>query len=83
MALAAQGFALPDRARPITWAHLDSTIRRLNLLQIDSVNVLVRSHYLPLYSRLGAYGHAVLDERTFGRRKRATFECWEIGRAHV
>jgi uncharacterized protein YcaQ len=76
VALAAQGFALPDRARPITWAHLDSTIRRLNLLQIDSVNVLVRSHYLPLYSRLGAYGHAVLDERTFGRRKRATFECW-------
>ena len=76
MALAAQGFALPDRAKPITWAHLDSTIRRLNLLQIDSVNVLVRSHYLPLYSRLGAYGHAVLDERTFGRRKRATFECW-------
>lgn len=51
-------------------------IRRLNLLQIDSVNVLVRSHYMPLYSRLGAYSHALLDERSFGSRKRALFECW-------
>jgi uncharacterized protein len=51
-------------------------IRRLNLLQIDSVNVLVRSHYLPLYSRLGAYPHATLDERSFGTKKRQLFECW-------
>jgi uncharacterized protein YcaQ len=51
-------------------------IRKLNLLQIDSVNVLVRSHYLPLFSRLGAYPHATLDERSFSTRKRALFECW-------
>jgi uncharacterized protein YcaQ len=51
-------------------------IRRLNLLQIDSVNVLVRSHYLPLFSRLGAYSHATLDERSFSTRKRALFEYW-------
>lgn len=52
-------------------------IRRLNLLQIDSVNVVARSHYLPLYSRLGAYDQAVLDARAFGRtKKRALFECW-------
>lgn len=51
-------------------------IRRLNLLQIDSVNVLVRSHYLPLFSRLGAYPRESLDERGFGQKKRALFECW-------
>ena len=76
MALAAQGFSEPDRNTRVTWAQMGPMIRRLNLLQIDSVNVLVRSHYLPLYSRLGAYSHAALDERSFGQKKRQLFECW-------
>jgi uncharacterized protein YcaQ len=76
VALAAQGFTRQDRAKPVTWAHMSPMIRRLNLLQIDSVNVLVRSHYLPLYSRLGSYSHATLDERSFGQKKRQLFECW-------
>ena len=76
MALAAQGFTEPDRTQEVTWAQMAPMIRRLNLLQIDSVNVLVRSHYMPLYSRLGAYSHATLDERSFGQKKRAMFECW-------
>lgn len=76
MALAAQGFSFPDRTKKVTWGHMAATIRQLNLLQIDSVNVVTRSHYLPLYSRLGAYGQATLDERAFGRKKRALFECW-------
>ncbi|PZF76864.1 winged helix-turn-helix domain-containing protein [Aestuariivirga litoralis] len=76
VALAAQGFSLPDRTRKVTWAHMAPMIRRLNLLQIDSVNVVARSHYLPLYSRLGAYAHETLDQRAFGRRNRALFECW-------
>jgi uncharacterized protein len=76
VALAAQGFTTPDRSKRLTWSHLDRTIRRMNLLQIDSVNVLVRSHYLPLYSRLGAYDRASLDARSFGNRQRALFECW-------
>lgn len=76
VALAAQGFNNPDRSKPVTWSHMSRMIRQINLLQIDSVNVLVRSHYLPLYSRLGAYPHATLDSRTFDNRKRAMFECW-------
>jgi len=76
VALAAQGFSFPDRTRKVTWGHMAPMIRRLNLLQIDSVNVVTRSHYLPLYSRLGAYAQETLDERAFGRKKRALFECW-------
>jgi len=76
VALAAQGFTGSGRPGKVTWAQMAPMIRRLNLLQIDSVNVLVRSHYLPLYSRLGAYPHATLDARSFGRKKRALFECW-------
>ncbi len=76
-ALAAQGFTQPDRTKRVTWAQMEKAVRRLNLLQIDSVNVLIRSHYLPLFSRLGSYSHATLDERTFGlTKKRAFFECW-------
>ncbi len=74
--LAAQGFDYPDRSQPATWSKIGRTIRQINLLQIDSVNVLVRSHYLPVYSRLGAYAHATLDARTFTNKKRAMFECW-------
>jgi len=76
VALAAQGFSFTDRTKKVTWAHMASMVRRLNLLQIDSVNVVARSHYLPLYSRLGAYSQQTLDERAFGQKKRTMFECW-------
>jgi len=52
-------------------------IGQMGLLQLDSVNVLVRSHYLPTYSRIGAYDRAALDARAFaGGKKRALFEYW-------
>ncbi|HUR43573.1 MAG TPA: winged helix-turn-helix domain-containing protein [Aestuariivirga sp.] len=76
IALAAQGFTFPDRGKKANWAKIGRTINQMNLLQIDSVNVLIRSHYLPVYSRLGAYPRATLDARTFTNRKRAMFECW-------
>jgi uncharacterized protein YcaQ len=74
IALAAQGFA---DARPVqpTRRHLIATIERLALLQIDSVNVVSRSHYLPLFSRLGAYPRALLEDLAWGR-KPALFEYW-------
>jgi uncharacterized protein len=79
MALAAQGFTEPDRSRKANWTSIGRTIRRMHLLQLDSVNVLVRSHYLPVFSRLGSYDFKTLDERSFGNVRREMFECW----AHV
>ncbi len=75
IALAAQGFA---RARParVGAADVVRTVRALGLLQIDSVNVLVRSHYLPLYSRLGAYRAPLLDEAAYAGTRRRLFEYW-------
>ena len=51
------------------------SIKAVGLLQLDSVNVLVRSHYLPLFSRLGPYDAAALDALS-QRTPRALFEYW-------
>ena len=76
IALAAQGFGTP-RPRAAHAGHLKRTVDRLGLLQIDSVNVLARAHYLPLFSRLGAYDSGLLDRLAWGPRgKRALFEFW-------
>lgn len=76
VALAAQGFgkALPAA---VNRGHLARTIDRLALHQIDSVNVLARAHYLPAFSRLGAYDRALLDAAAWGRpSERRLFEFW-------
>src|SRR5512134_1452160 len=76
LALAAQGFAQPRPATGVARRDVLRTVRRLGLVQIDSVNVLVRSHYLPLYSRVGAYDRSWLDELAYGGRRRRLFEYW-------
>ena len=76
IALAAQGFgaSLPVAPGP---AHLQRTLARLHLHQIDSVNVLSRAHYLPAFSRLGSYARADLDRLAWGpKRQRRLFEYW-------
>ncbi|HTD15837.1 MAG TPA: winged helix-turn-helix domain-containing protein [Chthoniobacterales bacterium] len=73
IALAAQGFGQPKPAKA-TKRHLLSTIQRLGLVQIDSVNVLVRAHYFPAFSRIGPYPTEWLDELAY--RKRQLFEYW-------
>jgi hypothetical protein len=74
IAIAAQGLDRPRPARP-TRAHVERTITRLGVLQIDAVNVLARAHYMPLFSRLGDYDPALLDAAWLGRR-RSCFEYW-------
>jgi uncharacterized protein len=76
IALHAQGFYGQTRDVKPTWNKISRTVEDLQLLQIDSVNVLVRSHYLPLYARLGDYDRAALDKRTFDQKHRQYFECW-------
>lgn len=77
IALAAQGFAQkrPDAAGT---RQLNLTMTRMGILQIDSVNVFARSHYMPLFSRLGPYDTAALDKLLFARRA-PYVESW----AHV
>ena len=76
IALAAQGFGAPRRPLP-GWGPLGRNLQRLALHQIDSVNVLARAHYLPAFSRLGAYDRALIDRAAWGkRRERKLFEYW-------
>ena len=75
LALAAQGFSgSRAAASPI---RLKALIEQLGVVQIDSVNALVRSHYLPLFSRLGHYPLGWLDQQAWSNgRQRSLFEYW-------
>ncbi|NVZ20537.1 winged helix-turn-helix domain-containing protein [Pseudomonas costantinii] len=77
MALAAQGFSGRQAPALIKAGHLNRLIDRLGVLQIDSVNAVVRSHYLPLFSRLGNYSPLILEQAAWSQgRRRSLFEYW-------
>jgi len=76
IALAAQGFGAP---RPERWSATSRQVQRVidtvGIVQIDSVNVVSRSHYLPFFSRLGPYDTALVD-RARDRAPRRLVEFW-------
>lgn len=76
-ALVAQGFRDPRHTVP-TMRTFNRTLARTGVLQIDSVNVFTRAHYMPLFSRMGRYDTALLT-RAAERRPRRIVEYW----AHV
>lgn len=75
IALVAQGFGRAHPPDGVGASHLRRVLDRLALNQIDSVNVLARAHYLPLFSRLGAYRTELLDAAAWGKPRRM-FEYW-------
>ena len=77
IALAAQGFLDPPHSPP-TMRTFARTLTRTGVLQVDSVNVLQRAHFMPLYSRMGPYDVDLVRRASEGRSRRIV-EYW----AHV
>ncbi len=75
IALAAQGFG-KSHPTTVTRRNLVGVMDRLQVLQIDSVNVFERSHYLPVYARLGAYDKSRLDQLAFAPPGSGYLEYW-------
>jgi uncharacterized protein YcaQ len=79
IALAAQGFGRPRPARPPGVRQIANLVERLGVLQLDSVNVFLRAHYMPVFSRLGPYDPSLLDRiagHGEGRIDRRLVEYW-------
>ena len=74
IALAAQGFADRPPAGRVDSRHFDRLFDRVKVVQLDSVNVAVRTHYMPAFSRLGSYPREHFDAYAYGRRR--LFEAW-------
>ncbi len=74
IALGAQGFNDPTPKGAVDRRHLRRVMGRLGLLQLDSVPVVMRTHYMPLFSRLGSYDPDLLDRTAY--RHDEWFEAW-------
>ena len=71
IALAAQGFRDPRHTTP-TMRTFNRTLARTGVLQVDSVNVLQRAHYMPLFSRMGPYDQGLLTRASGASRPAAS-----------
>jgi len=80
LALAAQGFDSPRTKTKSTTADAVALIKKLGVIQIDSVNVLVRSQELPLFSRLGDHDRNAIPKATSQGK---IFEYWGHEAAHL
>ena len=76
IALAAQGLAGPRPQGAQGRARLLKTLDQLGVVQIDSVNVVSRTHYLPFFARLGVYPRELLDQTAWGVRPKRVAEYW-------
>ncbi len=75
VALAAQGFGRPESSRPVGLRDVVALTRRLGQLQIDSINVVTRAHFVPAFSRLGPYDPTLVERAAFSSPRRL-FEYW-------
>lgn len=81
IALAAQGFADPSHAR-VSMRTFQRALARTGVLQVDSVNVLQRAHFMPLYSRIGGYDTDLLTRASSGPN-RTLVEFWAHMQAYM
>lgn len=79
--LGAQGFTDPPPSGAVDVRHFRRLIKRIALLQIDSVNALTRSHYLPVFARLGSYDMDRLDRFIYDKPE--MFEYWSHEQAYT
>jgi len=80
VALGAQGFAEPRPTGRVDRRHFRRVLDRMGLIQIDSVNVLVRSQELPLFARLGPHPRSMIGDAT---KSGEVFEYWVHEASHV